>query len=106
MVFSCHPTSSQETMPRANAVNPPNSVPTSSDFVMTLVRLRVVLHRARDVAFGVLKEEQAPDSRQSADLHHDFRAVLFQSGSCGVDVGYRDGALEAAHRHSLDDLAA
>src|SRR5215471_1523292 len=106
MVCSGHPASSQETMLRANAVNPPKSVPGSSNFVMTLVRLRVVLDRARDDAFGVLKKEQAPDSRQGADLHHDFPAVLFQSSSCGVDVVYRDGALEAAHRHSLDDLAA
>src|SRR6476646_4731018 len=97
---------SQEIMLQTNAVNPPNTVPSISFFLMASVRLGVVLHRACNVALRVLEEQQLANTGQSANRHNDLAAILLNGRAGSVDVIHRNRAFKTSHRNPRHDLAA
>src|SRR3954462_10553229 len=74
-----------------------------SDFVLSV---RVILHRADDVAFRIAEEDQMSDGRDERPRNQDRAAVRHHGGGHRIDVRHRDAALVADRALAFHELAA
>src|SRR5262249_12445219 len=84
----------------------PGRAPFESSWFNLAAGVRVVLHRANRIAFGVPKENEIPDGGYERSWNDDRPAVRDHGRRDGIDVVDAEGALEPDRALSIDQLAA